>query len=319
MWSRSAEVTNYIDSGSCFDLAGRYLKFTGRPYIIDSRLKEYSCNWNFQGNTQIDFETWCRYSGLKCGGNPYFVGFDSTWYNGEYMPVKRAEYLRSVQHKADSLEAFNASLSASARARADSLANLPPLPKKRVTIQYLELGRSTAERLGFSYSDWIGSAHFFGYNDLFSVSIQALDIGDTSFVFRTYSSVYDSSLSVFWGGHRDRLKSSNVTSNGVISNNYETESFGLTFRIDGLKYYYEHSTDYEHSINGSGLLEFGTNRIFGSYQFDYEQVRAVPVLGSIPVLGFVFRHSSIVSETRYMFISVDVSDIPEGSLNAFSL
>lgn len=307
----SAVPTSYQDSGTCFDLAGRYLKFSGMPYIVDSRLKGYECNWNFQGNTLRDFETWCRYSGLKCGGNPYFVGFDSTWYNGEYMPVKRADFLRAERAFNDSISAASAALSERARIKADSLANLPPLPRKRVTIEYLEMGRSTAERLGFSYSDFIGSARFFDYTDLFSVSLQALDVGDTSFVYRTYSSQYDSTLSVFWGGMRDRLTSSNVTSSGIVSNNYERESFGLTFRLDGLKYSYEHSTDYEHSINGSGLLDIGVNHIFGTYQYDSQVVRSLPVLGSVPVLGFLFRHVQDISEVRYMFISVYITELLE--------
>lgn len=125
VFCHSAVPTSYQDSGSCFDLAGRYLKFSGSPYIIDSRLKFYECNWNFQGNTLKDFETWCKYSGLRCGGNPYFVGFDSTWYDGEYMPVKRAEFLRRERARNDSLNAFSASLAARERARADSLASLP--------------------------------------------------------------------------------------------------------------------------------------------------------------------------------------------------
>ena len=309
VFCHSAVPTSYQDSGSCFDLAGRYLKFSGSPYIIDSRLKFYECNWNFQGNTLKDFETWCKYSGLRCGGNPYFVGFDSTWYDGEYMPVKRAEFLRSERARNDSLNAFSASLVARERARADSLASLPPLPRKRVTIEYLEMGRNTAERLGFSYSDFIGSARFFDYTDLFSVSVQALDVGDTSFVYRTYSSQYDTTLSVFWGGLRDRLSSSNVTSSGIVSNNYERDSFGLTFRLDGLKYFYEHSTDLEHTINGSGLLDIGVNHIFGTYQYDSQRVRSLPFLGSLPGVGFLFRHVEDVSEVRYIFISVYVNEL----------
>lgn len=303
--------TSYQDSGSCFDLAGRYLKFSGFPYVIDSRLKSYECNWNFQGNTLKDFETWCKYSGLRCGGNPYFVGFDSVWYAGEYMPVKRAEFLRLERSRADSVSFASAALAERARIKADSLANLPPLPRKRVTIEYLEMGRTTAERLGFSYSDFIGSARFFDYNDLFSVTLQALDVGDTSFVYRTYSSQYDSTLCVFWGGLRDRLTSSNVTSSGIVSNNYERESYGLTFKLSGLKYHYEHSTDFEHSISGDGLLDIGVNHIFGTYQYDSQEERGFPFLRSVPVLGFLFRHVVDVHEVRYMFISVYVAELLE--------
>lgn len=300
--------------GDCYTLSARYLQAQDEPYIIDSRLRSFECSWNFQGNTKKDFESWCKISGLRCGGRPYYVGFDSVWYNGEFMPGPRAAWLRSEQRKNDSLAAVQALKLERMERRNDSLLNLPPLSKKRVSLEYLELGKSTAEYLGFKYSDYIGRARFFDYDDLFSVTVQAQGLGDTSFVYRTYSSVYDSTLSVFWGGLRDRLTSSNITSNGVISNNYVQESFGLTFRLDGLKYYYEHSTDYEHKISGSGLLTLGVNHVFGTYQYNSTVVSQVPFIGSVPGIGLLFRHTSEVTETRYIFISVYVSEVLEDGL-----
>lgn len=304
-------MTDYTDEGDCFTLASRYLKAVDAPYMIDSRLKGFSCSWNFRGDTKKDFEAWCRVSGLRCGGTPYYVGFDSVWYRGEFIPAPRAAWLRLEHAKQDSAAAYSAALSERSLRRADSLANLPPLPLKRVSIEYLELGKGTADYLGFSYSDYVGRARFFDYEDLFSVTVQAQSIGDTSFVYRTYSSVYDSSLSVFWGGSRDRLTTSNITANGVVSNNFVQDNFGLTFRIDGLKYYYEHSTDYEHKISGSGLLTLGVNHIFGTYQYTTTVVRSVPFLSSVPVLGLLFSHTADVSETRYIFISVYVNEVLE--------
>lgn len=310
--SHAVEINAFEGSGTCFDLSARYLRATGKPYIIDSRLQEYSCNWNFQGKTLLDFEKWCSMSGLRCGGNPYFVGFDSTWHNGEYMPVKRAEYLKQEKYRQDSVSRSSALALDLEKRKQDSLAHLPPLPSKRIVIEYLEIGKSTAERLGFSYSDYIGSAKFFSYNDLFSVTIQAKSLGDTSFTYRSYTSVYDSTLSVFWGGKRDRLTQSNITSNGVVSNNYESEEYGLNFSVQNHKYSYSHSTDYEHSINGAGLLLDGTNHIFGSYQYDYEQVSYIPFLGKIPFLGALFRHVEDVTEVRYMFIAVTIKNVSTG-------
>lgn len=311
-WCAAVPVTSFTDSGDCFRLAGDYLKYIDEPYIIDSRLKDYQCSWNFQGDTKRDFESWCKISGLRCGGSPYYVGFDSVWYRGEYMPGPRAAWLRIQDVKQDSINRHSAMISEAARLRADSLLNLPPLPLKRVTIEYLELGKSTADYLGFKYSDYIGSARFFDYDDLFSVTLQARAVGDTSFVYRTYSSVYDSVLTVFWGGTRERLTASNITSNGVVSNNYELDSFGLTFRLDGLKYAYEHSNDYEHKISGSGLLTLGVNHVFGTYQYTSTVISSVPFLSSVPVVGAVFRHSVDIVETRYIFISVYVNELLEG-------
>lgn len=310
VWCRAATVTNYTDSGNCFELSARFLKASGLPYIIDSRLKSLDCSWDFQGDTRAQFEKWCSLSGLRCGGTPYYVGFDSTWYRGEYMPGPRASWQRVKDSRADSASAYAAERSRLSALRADSLANLPPLPRKSITVEYLEVGKSTAERLGFSYSDYLAGAHFFGYDDLFSVTAQALSIGDSSFIYRTYSSVYDSSLAVFWGGHRDRLMQSNVTSSGIVSNSYTTENYGLTFRVTGGdSYYYEHSADYEHSINGSGLLLPGRNEIFGTYQYVSREVRQVPGLSSIPVLGALFRHSADVFETRYIFLLVTLKEL----------
>lgn len=305
--SAAPSVSSYEDEGDCFTLVSRFLKAQDEPYIVDSRLREFSCSWNFQGDTRTDFEKWCAFSGLRCGGKPYIVGFDSVWYRGERMPSPRAAWLRRQDEKSDSAAAYSAALSAAALRRADSLQNLPPLPLKTVFVEYLEIGKNTAEKLGFSYSDYIGRGVFFGYESLFSVTAQALSIGDSSFTYRSYSSVYDSTLSVFWGGSRERLASSNVTSSGIVSNSYDRDNFGLTFRLNGLKYSYEHSTDYEHKISGAGLLVLGENSIFGSYQFYSSVVRGVPFLSSLPGVGFLFSYSSEVAETRYIFIRVVVA------------
>ena len=169
------------------------------------------------------------------------------------------------------------------------------------------MGRSTAEELGFTYSDYIGSARFFSYDDLFSVMIQARERGDTSYVYRTYTTLYDTTLHVFWGGVRDKIKHSTVTATGVISNDYETESYGLTFDVRDMTYSYTHSMDFEHKIDGTGKLEYGCNTIFGSYEYTYSLQRGVPFLSTVPVIGALFRYTSVQSETRYVFIVVNVS------------
>lgn len=282
--------------GDCYQLASKYLQSRNVAYIISDGIRGKYCTWNFKGNTQADFNAWCKREGLFCGGNPFYVGFDSVWYDGAFIPHQKAIYLKQQkdeekrkQHLLDSLSAVH-----------DTLEN------KSVTIEYLEIGKSIAERIGFSYSEYIGSAKFWDYTDLFSVTIQARDIGDTTFIYRTYTTQYDSSLHVFWGGSRDKIKQSNVTSNGVISNNYVTESYGLTFDLDNYHYSYTHASDYEHSISGSGKLSPGVNRIFGAFQRTYTLETGLPVLSRIPFLGALFRHVSDETETRYVFIYVTI-------------
>lgn len=309
--SHGAELTKYQKTGDCYNLVVDYLSARKIAYVVGDELKGKNCTWNFQGRVNVDFEAWCKKSGFTCGGNPYFVGYDSTWHNGDFMPSQRANYLRGVEHRQDSLNAFNDSLNRlndSLRLVKDSL-RLVPFPDKSISIEYLEIGSKTADALGFRYSEYIGTAKFFQYDDLFSVSVQAQKMGDSTFVYRTYTTVYDSSLSVFWGGKRDRLAHSNITSNGVVSNDYEVETYGLEFSCKGTSYSYSHSTDYEHSIMGSGKLRGGKNYIFGSYQYSYQLANGLPFLMDIPVLGYLFKHISDVVETRYIFIVVTVGEL----------
>lgn len=292
------EVSRYVNSGDCADLVHDYLEARGVAYIISPALTGRQCDWSFKGNTLADFETWCRSNGLRCGGNPYEVKFDSVYdSDGNWTTRQRAEALARESRKADSI----------AR-RQDSIARYvaPPLPRKRVFVEYLEISRTTAEKLGFSYSEYIGTARFFGYSDLFSVTIQATEQGDTNYIYRNYSSSYDTSLTLFWGGHRQRQTSSSITSSGIISVGYEDEDYGLTFRLNGMHYSYEHSTDYEHSISGDGLLDYGENRIFGTFKSSYELETGVPWFSSIPFVGALFRHRDRTSEWRYIFIRVIV-------------
>lgn len=309
--SHGVELTKYQKTGDCYSLVVDYLSTRKIAYVVGEELKGRNCTWNFQGNVNYDFETWCKKSGFTCGGNPYFVGYDSTWHNGDFMPLQRAKHLQRVEARQDSLNGFRDSLTRyndSLRAVRDSL-KLVPFSDKTISIEYLEIGSKTADALGFKYSDYIGTAKFFKYDDLFSVTIQAQKLGDSTFVYRTYTTVYDSSLSVFWGGKRDRLAHSNITSNGVVSNDYETETYGLNFSCNGDTYIYSHSTDYEHSISGSGKLRPGINHIFGSYQYSYMLETGLPFLMDIPFLGYLFKTVSDVVETRYIFIRVTVVKI----------
>lgn len=291
-------ITDFEREGTCYDLANQYLKATGRAYIISDALRAMSCNWHFKGRTDNDFQVWCKKSGLVCGGSPFYVGFDSVWYQGVRMPVQQARYMASELKKQEMQYLQNG----------DSLFVLPsPLPLKKIFVEYLEISRGTAEKLGFRYSDYIGTARFFDYADLFSVTIQAQEIGDTSFVYRNYTTLYDSTLNLFWGGTKDKLNQSNITSSGIVSNNYTQTNFGLTFNVIGTNYSYEHSTDESNVIRGVGKLIFGENKILGSYQSVTSQIYALPFFGKLPWVGILFRHTENTREFRYVFIRVNLS------------
>lgn len=296
----AGQITAYQNAGDCYELVTDYLQRRNVAFIVSPELRGTACNWNFKGKTEADFSAWCRASGYTCGGNPFFVGRDSVYDEyGNWTSRRKASAAVRARNVADSLSRL-----------ADSVAAVraTPLPRKRVFVEYLELSKGTAEKLGFRYSDYIGTAKFFEYTDLFSVTIQAQESGDTSYVYRNYRALYDSTLSLFWGGHRQRQTSSSVTSSGIVSTNYEDESYGLTIKLDGLKYTYDHSADYEHSIRGNGLLKLGENKIFGTYKsFTREEV-SLPWFGQIPLLGALFRHEQERSEWRYIFIRVLLED-----------
>ena len=305
--ANARNVTRFEETGDCFELVQSYLKARGVAFIVSPALRGRACAWNFQGNTLSDFETWCKSEGLTCGGNPYQVKYDSA-YNAEGVrtSARQAQVSWERKRKEDRTQAQSDSV----RLWSDSLqkALSVPLPAKRVFLEYLELSRATAEKIGFSYSEYIGKAEFVDYTDLFSVTIQARKEGDTTYTYRNYSSVYDSSLTLFWGGKRQRATSSTYAEGGFVTSNYEDEEYGLRISLDGMKYSYEHSRDYENSIRGNGLLVRGENRIFGTYK-TYERIRqGIPWLMDIPLLGTLFRWESTSGEWRYIYLRVVVED-----------
>lgn len=303
--SHGAQVRHFEIKGDCYETTEKFLQTKNVPFIISSALKGKECNWFFRGDVDFDFQTWCKKEGLTCGGNPYFVGYDSLYsLDGSRVPASVAHAQIRTKKEDEAKESFE-------RRKADSLANYipPPLPKRKIYLEYLELSKSTAERLGFSYSDYVGTAQFFSYTDLFSVSLQALSLGDTSFIYRNYSAVYDTTLSVFWGGQKQIKTSSIVTSDGFVTENLEFQEVGLKFDIENEQFKYEHSTDYENKINGAGVLVYGTNNIFGSYQAVFLKERKIPFFGDIPFIKYLFRHTEKVNEWRFIFIRVKLEEI----------
>lgn len=301
----AVNIKHYENSGVCYDLVKDYLNKKGVAYIIGDELKAISCDWKFKGNVEFDFKKWCEKKGLTCGGNPYFVGFDSSYsVGGSRVPSSVALAEWREQNKKDSIERYEFF-------REDSIQkyNPPPLSKKSVYIEYLELSKTTAEKLGFSYSDYIGKAEFFKYTDLFSVSLQALNLGDTNFIYRNYSSVYDSTLSVFWGGQKQIKTSSTITESGFLTENLEFQEIGLKFDINNYQYKYEHSTGEDNKITGAGVLLNDTNKIVGSYQLKNQEVRSVPFLSSIPLVGYLFKHIENISEWRFIFLRVILKEL----------
>ena len=82
----------------------------------------------------------------------------------------------------------------------------------------------------------------------------------------------------------------------------------MRISLEGMKYSYEHSRDYENSIRGNGLLVRGENRIFGTYK-TYERIQeGIPWLMDIPLLGVLFRWENTTGEWRYIYLRVVVED-----------
>ena len=289
-------------TGNCYDLVTQYLQSRNKPYIVSRGLDGMSCSWNFSGNVYSQFLGWCKRSGLTCGGSPFYVGRDSSWYQGQYMDSHSVQYMETqkwLQERKDSLAQF----------RLDSVANLPPELLKHLEIDYLQISKSDLEKLGFSWSNYVASfSSVANWSLLYSTVAEASIERDTSLIYRHYEADYDSVLSMFWGGEKDVLTSSNVTSSGIVSNNYETKSFGLTFSINLLDYSYIHNTDDDSKISGSGhLKEWSVNTIKGTYDQKKQIVVRVPFFSAIPWLGELFTHTQTSSELILMVIRVRVT------------
>lgn len=308
-------------TGDCFDLISQYLDSRGEPYIVDASLRGRDCSFYFRGNNlDAQFQTFCKKNFLKCGGKPYFVGYDSTFFAGQKIPTYTYDYAYSNQDTsfvscADSSVITTTHKLYSVNRKRDLLlcakknAYVKPLPFQKFVLNYYSFSSSLLDQWGIEWSKVLASGDFFSKPSIpLNWSIRALGELDTLAEFRSIVFSFDSSFNVTWGAESKELDKT-YTQDGVITQDYSWRDYGLIITVtkDTLSYKLTYSfvtnDDNHNKLNGSSVSSLSdTLQISGYYKEKSNNLYYVPFLGRIPVIGYLFRYRNTGDKLRFFVL-----------------
>lgn len=214
--------------------------------------------------------------------------------------------------KRDSLETFQRLKMASDSARADSAQRARDslsrqrLPFKRYELRYYSYTKNFTDKIGAEFSGLVANGNLHDRFKLFDDwQFFATSTNDTTFTSRAVNVAFDSTLNLDWGTEEQTLKTSYVSSNGYVSNDYEWRKYGLvvTLKKDTAKTYLQYVfRDKEQNISvlqGSAVGDIGdTLTVTGQYTTSRVVKTGVPFLSSIPVLGLLFSTEQIMTDVK---------------------
>ena len=162
------------------------------------------------------------------------------------------------------------------------------LSPRRLRAKASGLLRTSARRMGFSYSELLASASRGGVEQLWEVSASASDsLGTLDFARIVHFSAHDTARVIFGSEHR-RAESTLNYENGTALTQYSSLFDGLTVDVRGDRWSFV--------WRGSGsLLEVPGHLgscAFGSSSVDGEQRKGVPFLSRVPGLRWLFSIES---------------------------
>lgn len=214
--------------------------------------------------------------------------------------------------KRDSLETFQRLKVVRDSARADSLArsldsmSRERLPFKRYELRYYSYTKNFTDKIGAEFSGMVAKGNL---HDKFRIfddwQFFATSTNDTAFTSRLVNVAFDSTLNLDWGTEEQTLKTSYVSSNGYVSNDYEWRKYGLvvTLKKDTSKTYLQYVfRDKEQNISvlqGSAVGNNGdTLVVSGQYTTARQVNTGVPFLSSIPILGMLFSTQQTLTDVK---------------------
>lgn len=236
------------------------------------------------------------------------------------QPKNVPQYLYSASVKADRLQCAkrdsldNVQRSRASRdsARADSVARYldsmsrERLPFKRYELRYYSYTKNFTDKIGAEFSGIVAKGNL---HDKFKIfddwQFFATSTNDTTFTSRLVNVAFDSTLNLDWGTEEQTLKTSYVSSNGYVSNDYEWRKYGLvvTLKKDTAKTYLQYVfRDKEQNISvlqGSAVGNNGdTLVVSGQYTTARQVNTGVPFLSSIPILGLLFSTQQTLTDVK---------------------
>lgn len=207
--------------------------------------------------------------------------------------------------KRDSLKQLQDSLVQAEKHRQDSIKALR-LPFQSYELRYYSYTKNFSDKLGVEFSGILAKGNF---HDKFKIfddwQLFATQTNDTSFTNRMVTVSFDSTLSLDWGTEEQTLKTTYVTSNGVVNSDYEWRKYGLIISLkkDSKKTYMSYVfRDKEQNISvlqGSAVADNGdTLRVTGEYTTSRQVRTGVPFLSSIPAIGLLFSTEQTLTDVK---------------------
>lgn len=279
----SDDVFRYVQTA----MNGRGWRVTRSKNKITARQKEEQ--------TQAAF--------IDHSGNVQIVDtkFLNTYKLADSIQAKLKDSLVSMEnYKQDSLQKFVR----------DSLNNIKQKPLKRFELQFVQMDKNFARRMGVKWPELLAAGNLRGKLDLFDQwELKALQMDDTSFIRRKVTMSLDSVGVVSWGNETQELERT-YNDNGVVTQDYKYRQYGITATISildstyKLEYVVRNNDDLHTNFTGTTKGMFtDTLELTGDLQKNVVRKTGLPFLSSIPLLGNLFCTQNIerVQSVYYVY------------------
>lgn len=231
-------------------------------------------------------------------------------------PVNVPKYLYSWAVKSDSIKCYLQKLEQSKKDslfkieqtnknKLDSLSKIR-LPFISYKLEYYSYTKNFADKLGAEFGGVVALGNL---HDKFQIlddwKFYASTTNDTTFTFRSIDVAFDSSLSVDWGTEEQTLKTSYVTANGIVNNDYEWRKYGLlvtmqkdTARVR-LSYVFRDKEANISVLQGQAVGNLGdTIRVSGQYNTSRVVTIGIPWLSSIPIIKYLVSTEQVLTDIK---------------------
>lgn len=231
-------------------------------------------------------------------------------------PVNVPKYLYSWAVKSDSIKCYLQKLEQSKKDslfkieqtnknKLDSLSKIR-LPFISYKLEYYSYTKNFADKLGAEFGGVVALGNLHDKFQIFDDwKFYASTTNDTTFTFRSIDVAFDSSLSVDWGTEEQTLKTSYVTANGIVNNDYEWRKYGLlvtmqkdTARVR-LSYVFRDKEANISVLQGQAVGNLGdTIRVSGQYNTSRVVTIGIPWLSSIPIIKYLVSTEQVLTDIK---------------------
>lgn len=209
----------------------------------------------------------------------------------------------------------------------DSLAHIVPVvthPSVRYRVSFYVVSSSYLHDVGIDWTEmWANGDLVHRPSFISDWALMAVAQGDTTAEFRSVEVDLDSSAVLHWGSQRKETKSTVVYNNGVSQTDTEWRDYGLTLTLtrsmlEGIKADYklaqrdENNSVIHGAFGGGGKDSIQAWGVYDSYQ---NSRRGIPILSSLPLIGYLFSEEK--RDKVKSFFVIDVFPVSVRDTNSF--